>query len=119
MYYKQGNTESHTRSIRTRFALCKLIRNPGNFGEWNPESTALESGIRKSKIQPLKGIRNPWMWNPESTDVETGIQSVESGIQDSLRLPFMGRLVTVFSFYHGESETIYQTQGRVFHQITN
>ena len=58
------------------------------------------------------------MWNPESTDIETGIQSVESGIQDSLGLPFMGRLVTVFPFYHGESETIYQTQGRVFHQIT-
>ena len=31
------------------------------------------------------------MWNPESTDVESGIHSVESGIQDSLGLPYMGR----------------------------
>ena len=29
------------------------------------------------------------MWNPESTDVESGIHSVESGIQDSLGLPYM------------------------------
>ena len=31
------------------------------------------------------------MWNPESTDMESGIHSVESGIQDSLGLPYMGR----------------------------
>ena len=32
------------------------------------------------------------MWNPESTGMESGIHSVESGIQDSLGLPYMGRL---------------------------
>ena len=42
-----------------------------------------------SKIQ--NEIRNPSMWNPESTDMESGIHSVESGIQDSLGLPYMGR----------------------------
>ena len=31
------------------------IRNPGNFGMWNPESTALESGFRN----PANGILNP------------------------------------------------------------
>ena len=31
------------------------------------------------------------MWNPESTDMESGIHSVESRIQDSLGLPYMGR----------------------------
>ena len=31
------------------------------------------------------------MWNPKSTDMESGIHSVESGIQDSLGLPYMGR----------------------------
>lgn len=31
------------------------------------------------------------MWNPESTGMESGIHSVESGIQDSLGLPYMGR----------------------------
>ena len=31
------------------------------------------------------------MWNPESTDMESRIHSVESGIQDSLGLPYMGR----------------------------
>ena len=31
------------------------------------------------------------MWNPESTDIESRIHSVESGIQDSLGLPYMGR----------------------------
>ena len=33
------------------------------------------------------------MWNPESTGMESGIHSVESGIQDSLGLPYMGRLL--------------------------
>ena len=57
----------------------------------------MESGIQnrilKSGIQPLMepGIRNPWMWNPEYTDMESGIYSVESGIQDSLGLHYMGR----------------------------
>ena len=32
------------------------------------------------------------MWNPESTGMESGIHSVESGIQDSLGLPYMGRM---------------------------
>ena len=36
------------------------------------------------------------MWNPESTDMESGIHSVESGIQDSLGLPYMGRLLRKF-----------------------
>ena len=31
------------------------------------------------------------MWNPESTDMESGIHGVESGIQDSPGLPYMGR----------------------------
>ena len=31
------------------------------------------------------------MWNPESTGMESGIHSVESGIQDSLGLPYMGQ----------------------------
>ena len=31
------------------------------------------------------------MWDPESTDMESVIHSVESGIQDSLGLPYMGR----------------------------
>ena len=60
------------------------MRNPGNFGLWNPESTALESGIQlmdpesnhncnpefrllvmESRIHRC-GIRNPQTWNPES-----------------------------------------------------
>ena len=50
---------------------------------WKPESG----------IQPLlgRGIRNPQTWNPESTDTESGIHSVESRIQGSLGLPYMGR----------------------------
>ena len=47
-----------------------------NFEIWNPATY---------------GIRNPRMWNPESTDIKFGIHSVESGIQDSLGLPYMGR----------------------------
>ena len=34
------------------------------------------------------------MSNPESTDMEFGIHSVESGIQDSRGLPYMGRYVS-------------------------
>ena len=33
------------------------------------------------------------LWNPESTDTESGIHSVESRIQGSLGLPYMGRRV--------------------------
>ena len=102
-------------------APCKGIRNPGNFGLWNPEATALESRIQlmesgiqnrilKFGIQPLKesgihrygirnhrhGIRNPQTWNPESTDMESGLHSVESGIQDSLKLPYMGPCLNQF-----------------------
>ena len=36
------------------------------------------------------------MWNPESTDMESGIHSMEFGIQDSLGLPYMGRLKSDF-----------------------
>ena len=36
------------------------------------------------------------MWNPESTDMESGLHSVESGIQDSLKLPYMGPRVNQF-----------------------
>lgn len=49
--------------------------------------------ILKSEIQPLMesgihgcGIRNPPAWNPEST-----ARNPESGIQDSLGLPYMGQ----------------------------
>ena len=38
------------------------------------------------------------MWNPESTGMESGIHSVESGIQDSLGLPYMGRYKNVILF---------------------
>ena len=76
-----------------------LIRNPesgiqvilvcesGNhgFGIWNPAN--------EIRNPTLIVIQNPgcWLWNPESMDVENGIHSVESGIQDSLGLPYMGR----------------------------
>ena len=87
------------------------IRNPGNFGEWNPESTALESRIRNSKIQPLMesvidgcGIRNPRTWKPGS---KTLLDYLTWG--DSLLFVVL---------YHGESEVIYETQRGVFHQIT-
>jgi len=58
-------------ALPSHFDGPMVIRNPGNFGPWNPESTALEFGIRnptisKSGIQPLMesgihrhGIRNP------------------------------------------------------------
>ena len=52
---------------------------------WKPENRILKSG------KATYGIRNPRMWNPESTGMESGIHSVESGIQDSLGLPYMGR----------------------------
>ena len=38
------------------------------------------------------------MWNPESTGMESGIHSVESGIQDSLGLPYMGRIYIYHKF---------------------
>ena len=50
------------------------------------------------------------MWNPESTDMESGIHSVESGIQDSLGLPYMGRNL---------SETSAVGQCADYHQIIN
>ena len=57
----------------------------GGFGIRNPAN-----GIRNPTIIV---IQNPgcWLWNPESTDMESEIHSVESGIQDSLGLPYMGR----------------------------
>ena len=66
------------------FAPCKVIRDPCNFGLWNPES--------KIWSPATYGIRSPWMWDPESTDIESGIHFIKSGIQDSLGLPYMGRL---------------------------
>ena len=50
------------------------------------------------------------MWNPESTGMESGIHSVESGIQDSLGLPYMGRdmhgiLTTNINKRRGEKKT--------------
>ena len=41
------------------------------------------------------------MWNPESTGMESGIHSVESGIHDSLGLPYMGRIVMNCILYTG------------------
>ena len=61
-----GITKASSRQTKQIVTPCKLIRNP-EFGLWNPESG---------------------LWNPESTDMESGIHSVESGIQDSLRLPW-------------------------------
>ena len=42
------------------------------------------------------------MWNPEPTDMESGIHSVESGIQDSRGLPYMGRIGVEFRFEYKE-----------------
>ena len=54
------------------------IRNPSNFGLWNPEIW-----------NPVNEMQNPksaiHLWNPEST-------AWNPGIQDSLGLPYMGRL---------------------------
>ena len=52
-------------------APCKVIRIPGNFSYWNPESRKivfLESGMLGFGIRiPALGIRNPTNdWNPES-----------------------------------------------------
>ena len=41
-------------------------------------------------------IRNPatfGLWNPEFKDMESGIHSMESRIQGSLGLPYMGRII--------------------------
>ena len=81
------------------------IRNPGNFGEWNPESTALESRIRNSKIQPLM----------ESVIDGCGIRNPSRTLLDYLT---WGDSLLFVVLYHGESEVIYETQGGVFHQIT-
>ena len=63
---------------------------------WKPEAG----------IQPLldRGIRNPRTWNPESSDMESGIHSVESRIQGSLGLPYMGRKLSPFPI-NDEHET--------------
>ena len=97
-YSKPRRSSEETIQADSKVATCKVIRNSGNFGLWNPESTALESGIQlmgsgihATRIQVFGyGIRNSWIWNPESTDMESGIHSMESEIQDSLRLPYMG-----------------------------
>ena len=59
------------------------LQNKVQRKRWKPESG----------IQPLLGcaIRNPRTWNPEPMDMESGIHSVESRIQSSPRLPYMGR----------------------------
>ena len=61
---------------------------------WKPENRILKSGIQPLMESGIHGcgIWNPQTWNPESTDMESGIHSVESGIQDSLGLPYMGRV---------------------------
>ena len=51
-------------------------------------------------------------WNPESTDMEFGIHSVESGIQDSLGLPYMGRRKLADKIFCGRS----WTAATLFHQ---
>ena len=75
----------------------------------------MESGIHGFGIRnPANGIRNPtiiviqdpgcWLWNPESMDVE-------SGIQDSLGLPYMGQ---IFEFYNvGEVRYKWTARGAV------
>ena len=72
------------------------MENKGQRKRWKTESG----------IQPLlypgihgRGIQNPWKWNPESTEVESGIHSVESRIQGSLGLPYMGRAIALHSDY--------------------
>ena len=42
------------------------------------------------------------MWNPESTGMESGIHSVETGIQDSLGLPYMGRTIVFVRHFKNE-----------------
>ena len=62
------------------------IRNPTIIVIPNPAVLVMESGIHGCRIW------NPQTWNPESTDMESGTHIVESGIQDSLGLPYMGEL---------------------------
>ena len=58
----------------------------------NVRSKAKElTGTLPYALVVLKTRKYPRMWNPESTDMESGVHSVESGIQDSLGLPYMGR----------------------------
>ena len=71
-------------ALPSHFDGPMVIRNPGNFGPWNPESTALEFGIRnptisKSGIQPL---------------MESGIHSIRKGTERIILLP------TSYLLYH-------------------
>ena len=56
-------SSKHTegQSFCSIFAPCKVIRNPGNFHLWIPESWVLEFGIqlKESRIPSTIGIRNP------------------------------------------------------------
>ena len=77
-YSKPRRSSEETIQADSKVATCKVIRNSGNFGLWNPESTALESGIQLmgSGIHAtIIVIQNPgfWLWNPEFMDVESGI----------------------------------------------
>jgi len=76
-YSKPRRSSEETIQADSKVAPCKVIRNPRNFGLWNPGIHGF--GIRN----PANGIRNPtiiviqnpgcWLWNPESMDVESGI----------------------------------------------
>ena len=55
--------------------------------------TKYKGNIENQKIE-FWNLESSHLWNPESTDVESGIHSVESGIQDSPGLPYMGRTIS-------------------------
>ena len=67
---------------------------------WNPESSALESGVqlKESGIPLVIGSENPsstdkdWNRVPGIEYLESGIRDVESRIPSYLGLPYMGRL---------------------------
>ena len=91
-------------------APCKRIRDPWNFCLWNPEYEKLllvESRIwlKESGIPLTIEIQSPRELTKTGTQyLESEIHSVESGIQNCLGFPYMGRVVTwvlfsVFSIF--------------------
>ena len=66
--------------------------------------TKYKRNVENQKME-FWNLESSHFWNPESKDVESVIHSVESGIQDSLGLPYMGRLyctrVTLISMEEG------------------
>ena len=83
--YTSGKKKEKAFFVKTKYKGKIEFGNLESSHLWNPKSTNGESGIHR------QGIRNPQTGNPESTDRESGVHSVESGIQDSLGLPYMGR----------------------------